>query len=1143
MNNIGELLQAISIGVLVVVFLLNTRQVLKAIELCRECILLLEGNPGIKGEKLGERLYEKICLIMVNASILISDHRNAIKYAEKPFQICFDIGERLDECQLSIKLAKMYFSQSKYLKVKDLYEKALQISIDISCRDLEACCYRGLGTVFEAVSEYEKAREHLEKSLVIHKEIGDRNGEASCYGNLGSVYRSTGEYEKARENLEKSLAIHKEIGDRNGEAFCYGNLGSVYRSTSEYEKAREHLEKSLAIHKEIGERNAEATCYGILGNVYRSVGEYEKAREHVEKSLVIHQEIGDRNGEATCYGILGNVYRSVGEYVKAREHLEKSLAIHKESGGRNGEASCYENLGSVYMLVGECEKSTEHLHKSLVIRKEICDRNGEAYCYESLGKVYESVGAYEKAREHLEKSLTIQKEIGDRNGEASCHGNLGSVCHCVGEFKKAIEHVGKSLAIYKTIGDRNGEAFCYQSLGNVAFALRNYRKAYQHYEKSLAITTDIGARRGVAISFVSQGKVLFSFGDAAKAKKYFERALSINQEIGNREGESDNYLRLGCVYHDLEAYETAEKYLKKGLEISVEIGDVEKQFQSLIRLALVRLKEGKIPEAIRYLLTSIEKCEDLRSSLRNNDQFKISFSDKNILPYRYLSVVLCKRGNPNLALYALELVKARALADLMSAQYSTQIGISADRQTWTSIERIVEKVCNCTCLYVSYCGNSIYLWILKGREVRRFRMINLNKFIAYKKIRKDLKRFLNRRTYDILPGELLKDVFEQESESYEEHIHLGPQILGQERQGNRGPKMNLALFHKLILTPVADLLEGPEIVIVPDLALYNVPFAALPDEKGECFSENYWVRLAPSLTTLKLIHDSPPYYHCQTGVLIVGNPDVGTVIWKSREVTISPLPYAEKEANMVGKKLGVQPLIGQHATKQAFLQAMKSVALIHISAHGDAERGEIVLAPTFRTPNRLPREVDFLLTMSDISKVKMRAKLVVLSCCHSGCGEIKAEGVVGMARAFLGSGARSVLVGIWAIEDEEAMLLMSRFYDHLVDGKSASESLHEAMKWMRCNGFSDVSQWAPFVLIGDNVTFQFKKKGGSHCEKYFYLFSITSVPGIKYSFFVLTPCVNVDQSKFIYLQKRSGVCIWCFDFNLLFFLCLRIPGI
>ena len=150
------------------------------------------------------------------------------------------------------------------------------------------------------------------------------------------------------------------------------------------------------------------------------------------------------------------------------------------------------------------------------------------------------------------------------------------------------------------------------------------------------------------------------------------------------------------------------------------------------------------------------------------------------------------------------------------------------------------------------------------------------------------------------------------------------------------------------------------------------------------------------------------------------------------------------------------------------------MSLIHFAAHGDAESGEIALAPP-QPFNGTPQENDYLLTMAEIARVRLRAKLVVLSCCHSAKGQIRSEGVVGIARAFLGSGARSVLASLWAIEDEATMQFMSRFYEHLVRGESASESLHQAMKWMRSNGFSNVRQWAPFMLIGDNVTFDFRE--------------------------------------------------------------------
>ena len=176
---------------------------------------------------------------------------------------------------------------------------------------------------------------------------------------------------------------------------------------------------------------------------------------------------------------------------------------------------------------------------------------------------------------------------------------------------------------------------------------------------------------------------------------------------------------------------------------------------------------------------------------------------------------------------------------------------------------------------------------------------------------------------------------------------------------------------------------------------------------------------------------------------------------------------------MIGKILNIEHLTGKNATKAEVLSRLSSVALVHIAAHGCAETGEIVLSPN-PTQSRIPKEQDFLLTMADVLNASLRTKLVVLSCYHSGRGKIKAEGVVGIARAFLGAGARSVIASLWAISDEATLEFMRKFYEHLVKGQSASTSLNQAMKWMRETvDFREVKYWAPFVQIGDDVTLKF----------------------------------------------------------------------
>ena len=570
-------------------------------------------------------------------------------------------------------------------------------------------------------------------------------------------------------------------------------------------------------------------------------------------------------------------------------------------------------------------------------------------------------------------------------------------------------------------------------------------------------------------------------GHYDKAKEYLQKALVIRTEIGDKEGEAADLANLGTVSRTVGDYEVSEVFLEKALSISRDIGDKKKEFEILQSYAILYLLQNKNKDSLSCLHLCIEKYEKLRYFLGANDQFKTSFLEESgIFPYKLLCSLLCDTGNYRDALCVEELGRARGLSDLMAEKYSVETHISANPQSWFGIENIFGRKNNFTCLYISYFYNHLHLWIFKISGVLHYRRISPEENLVQAGLPKDLSlsKFLdhNFRSLGILPTNDCEDrslnlvklqplspaqkssarlrLVEEDEDEDEDMIYL---CLSQ----------SLPLCYKMFIAPVYDLLEEPEVIIVPDRSLYKVPFAAPSEKEGaEYLSETHRIRVIPSLTTLKIIQDSPEDYHSNTGALIIGNPKVH---W------LQPLPGARKEAEMVGRLVGVPPLVEEEATKQAVIERISSVSLIHFAAHGSAERGEIALSPIPSVNSRnaiLPKEA-YMLTMADVSRVKVRAKLVVLSCCHSGSGEIRAEGVIGIARAFLGSGARSVLVALWAISDSATEQLMSRFYEHLVEGESASESLHQAMKWMRKNGLTKVSEWASFTLIGDDVRFEF----------------------------------------------------------------------
>ena len=608
-------------------------------------------------------------------------------------------------------------------------------------------------------------------------------------------------------------------------------------------------------------------------------------------------------------------------------------------------------------------------------------------------------------------------------------------------------------------------------------SLEEYDKAKEYLHKALVITTEIGDRKGEGECYANLSTVFQSLGEYDKAKEYLQKALVIGIDIGDKKGEASHLANLGHLSAIVGNYEVSEVCLEKALSISRDIGDRRKAFRILQEYAILYLFQNKVEDSLSCLQLCIEKYEELRSFLGANDQFKTSFLEHSgIFPYKLQCTLLCDTGKTRDALYVEELGRARGLSDLMAEKYSVETHISANPQSWFGIENIFRKKNNCTCLYISYFHNHLHLWILKTGGVLHYRRISPEEILVQAGMPKDLplSEFLadNFRSLGILPIEDCEDrslnMVELQPLSPEQKSSARLRLL--EEGEDEKVISSLSLCYKMFIAPVYDLLEEPEVIIVPDRSLYKVPFAALSEKEGaEYLSETHRIRVIPSLTTLKIILDSPEDYHSNTGALIIGNPKVDWLL---------PLPGARKEAEMVGRLVGVPPLVGEKATRQAVLERISSVSLIHFAAHGDAERGEIALSPvpTSNSGNATQPKEDYMLTMADVSRVKVRAKLVVLSCCHSGSGEIKAEGVIGIARAFLGSGARSVLVALWAISDSATEQLMSRFYEHLVEGESASESLHQAMKWMRKRKSTSVSEWASFTLIGDDVRLGFDKQ-------------------------------------------------------------------
>jgi CHAT domain-containing protein len=140
--------------------------------------------------------------------------------------------------------------------------------------------------------------------------------------------------------------------------------------------------------------------------------------------------------------------------------------------------------------------------------------------------------------------------------------------------------------------------------------------------------------------------------------------------------------------------------------------------------------------------------------------------------------------------------------------------------------------------------------------------------------------------------------------------------------------------------------------------------------------------------------------------------------------------------------------------------------LVHFACHGVLDAGPGLQPALVLAEAGGSGADDGLLMLDEVTRLRLNADLVVLSACRTGDGrQYAAEGVSGLARAFLYAGSRGVVCSLWQVGDAPTADLMAEFYAGLKAGTPAAEALRAAQLKMIESGEPPL-HWAPFVLIG-----------------------------------------------------------------------------
>lgn len=192
------------------------------------------------------------------------------------------------------------------------------------------------------------------------------------------------------------------------------------------------------------------------------------------------------------------------------------------------------------------------------------------------------------------------------------------------------------------------------------------------------------------------------------------------------------------------------------------------------------------------------------------------------------------------------------------------------------------------------------------------------------------------------------------------------------------------------------------------------------------------------------------------------------------------LPQTGPELRRLAEALGAPEdslSLGAAATETAVKQAdLSGTAVLAFATHGLlsgelpglAEPALVLTPPDIGTPDD-----DGLLTASEVAELRLSADWVLLSACNTAGSDGKpgAEGLSGLARAFLYAGARSILVSHWPVRDDAAARLTTDAIAAVGEGIGRSEALRRAMLALmedeRDLSLAHPSAWAPFVVVGE----------------------------------------------------------------------------
>lgn len=983
---------------------------------------------------------------------------------------------------------------------------------------VEALWRSGRGTTPEP-------RELAERAIAIKTSLlGSEDVEvARSLGHLAIVDRLSGRYAEARMLYERALGIlEKALGPEDPRvATALNNLGLVLQSAGDYSEARRTFERAMSIRaKSTGPESREfAQSLNNLASVLWRLGSYDEARQLYERAVVLRERLlpAGHPEIATTLGNLANVLRDTGDYAEAKRLYEGALATLRNGPAVNPlrVASMQSNLALLLADMGDYTTSMDLYRQALAVQEAILDAGHPdlAVTLENLGSVCHRAGDLTQARALCERSLAI-REAALPPGHRDTAWSLNSLAMVLADLGKASEArpmYERALAIWE------------QALGpdhpTVAECLVNYGVLLQEAGDAA------GAKEAIERALSIREKALGPSHPLVAATLQLLAGLHVRRDESDRaleaalraEAIGRDHLRLTCRFLPERQALRYVSVRASGLDLALSLA---KNNERVVWDALIRSRALVLDElAARHGAATV--ASDPETEKRRNAL---------VLSRARLANLKVRGPDPNdVSGYRKLLEEAQtederaeaALAETSAAFRKEQAGAQLG---YTEVVAALPGPAALVAYAVRHSQNqpSDYVAFVLPRSGASPLVLDLG---AAETIDALVAEWY--RQASSVPRMARSAAAEDLAKYREVGARLRQRVWDPVAQNiGDAPEVFLVADGSLHWVNLSSLPTGPGGFLVETGPLVHY----LSTERDLVGEETKRPRVGSGLLALggPAFEAAPASSASRQDAVRLSAATASAHPYRGprsaceafRSVRFAPLPAAAREVSDIASLWSAGPsatirleqaadiLTGEAATEARFKEHARGREVLHLATHGfflgaacgstpvpsrrrDSffAQGHEPIPPTGENPLLLSglalaganhraaagaEEEDGILTAEEIAALDLSGvRWAVLSGCDTGLGELRSgEGVFGLRRAFRIAGVETVIMSLWAVEDDAARVWMTSLYEaRLQEHADAAKAVREAtLRVLRERRQKKKSThpfyWAAFVAVG-----------------------------------------------------------------------------